>query len=99
MVPRRAAHVLDVVGADALLAAGGPGGRPGGLAQKHRLKGQHAGDGEQHRGVLWHQGGAGDALVAPGLKKGKEGFTDFGAAAGLGGSNCHGPKYSSAETP
>ena len=82
VVPCRAAHVLDVVGADALLGAGRPRCRPLLLAQEHRLEGQHAGDREQHGGVLRHQRGTGDGLVAPLLVEAQEGRPDLGAAAG-----------------
>ena len=91
VMPGRAAHVLDVVGADALLATGGPGRRPFGLAQEHRLEGQHAGDGEQHRGVVGNQRGAGHGPVAAPLVEIEEGATNLVAAAGRpGGGDGHG---------
>ena len=64
-MPRRAAHVFDVVGADALLGAGGPRRRRRRLAKKHRLEGQHAGNREQHRRVVWDQRSARHRFVAP----------------------------------
>ena len=82
VMARRAAHVLDVVGADALLGAGGPGSGPFHLPQEHRLEGQHAGNGEQHRGVVRHQGSAGHGLVAPILVEAQEGGSDLGTTAG-----------------
>ena len=92
VMARRAAHVLDVVGADALLAARRPRRRPWRLPQEHRLERQHARDRQQHRGVVWHQRGAGHALVAPLLVKAQEGLADLragaGAAAGSGGGRC-----------
>jgi hypothetical protein len=35
------------------------------MAEENRLEGQHAGDGQQHRRILRHQGGAGQYLMAP----------------------------------
>ena len=85
VVPRRAPHVFDVVGANALLAAGRAGRRPGLLAEKDRLKRQHPGDGQQNRRVLRHQGGTGHRLMAPLLVEVQEGRTDLSTSAGSGG--------------
>ena len=79
-----AAHVLDVVGADALLGRGGPGGRPGRLAKEHRLERQHAGDREQHGGVVRHQGTAGHPPVAPLLEEAQERLADLRPRTGPG---------------
>ena len=91
VMPRRAAHVFDVVGADALLAAGGPRRRPRRLAQKHRLERQHAGDRQQHRRVFRHQRGTGHALMAALLIEVEKGRADFSAGTGAGrGGGGHG---------
>eukprot|EP00959_Pyramimonas_sp_CCMP1952_P072942 1524259-Pyramimonas_sp.AAC.1 len=53
------AHVLDVVRAHALLRCCDSGGRAYGLTKEDLLERQHAGNGEQHRGILRHQRAAG----------------------------------------
>ena len=82
VMPRRAAHVFDVVGANALLRTGGPRRRPLLLPQKHRLEGQHAGDGEQHRRILGNQRGAGHALVTALGIEAQKSLSDVLPAAG-----------------
>ena len=82
VMPSRAAHVLDVVGADALLRTGGS--RRGSLllAQKNRLERQHSRNGEQHRWVVGNQRSAGHPLVAALGIEVQESLTDLLSAAG-----------------
>ncbi len=65
VVTGRDADEVDVDGPEALLHRSGAG--PGGLvlAGEVRLERDHAGDGEQHRGVPWNQAGRRHELVAP----------------------------------
>ena len=82
VVPGSATHVLDVVGANALLAAGRTGGRPLLLTEKDRLERQHSRDREQNRGVLRHERGTGHPSVTTLLIKSEERFPDLRTSAG-----------------
>jgi hypothetical protein len=68
---------LDIERAEALLHAGGP--RPGRrlIADEVGLEGDHAGDGEQHRGVVGDEAGGGDRGVAPLGEVPREGRPQF----------------------
>ena len=76
VVPRGAAHVLDVVGADALLGARGTRCGARLQTQEGLLEGQHPGNGEQHRGVFGYEGRAGQHLVAAGSVEVQEGLAN-----------------------
>ena len=86
VMPRRAAHVLDVVGANALLATGSPRRWPLLLPEEDRLERQHPRNGEQHRGILRNQGGAGHHFVAPLFVKAQECRPNLRTGAGGGSS-------------
>lgn len=72
-----AAHVLDVIGADALLNTDGP--RPGCTLGSHDVGDErhHPGDREQDRGVRGDEGGAGHHLVPPLLEEVEVTTTDL----------------------
>ncbi len=79
-VPVRVPDVLDVVGAEALLAGGGSVERRGRLAEEVGDELVHAGVGqEQTRLGGGDQRGAGDALVTPLFEEREEPLTDLGA--------------------
>ena len=86
VMPRRTAHVFDVVGANALLATGGPRRWPLLLPEKDRLKRQHPRNREQDRGILRNQGGACHHLVAPLFVEAQECRPNFSTCA-RGGSS------------
>ena len=83
VMPCRATHILNVIGANALLGTGGPMGRPRFLPEKHRLEGKHPRNGEQDGGVVRHQGSTRQQAVATGCIKVQEGEADGRAATGL----------------
>ena len=82
VMPRRTTHVLDVVGANALLTTRRPRSWPLLLTKEHRLKRQHPSNGEQHRWILWNQRGAWHHLVSPFLVEAQERRTDLSTRAG-----------------
>ena len=73
-VPLGQADVLDVGGAENLLAGREPDVRRLLLATEVRLEGLHAGGRQQHRRVVrgWHERGGGHAHVIPALEKGPD---------------------------
>ena len=74
----RAADVVDVAGAEALLAGRGPGELELAAAEEVVLELVHAGRREQHRGVpAGHQHVAGPADAALGLEEGQVFFAEF----------------------
>ena len=78
VVIRRAADVIDVAGAQALLAGRGPREFQLALAQKMILELIHAGRREQHRGIPpRHEHIAGPAHAAFGFKEGQIFFANF----------------------
>ena len=79
-VPGRAPHLVDVERAEALLRAGhARRGRPS-LAKEVRLQGLHAGDGQQHGGVVLvgDERGRGDPQVPLALEVAEEALPDLG---------------------
>ncbi len=85
VMPCRAAHVLDVIGANAFLGAGGSRRGPLLLAQKNGLKRQHPSNGEQHRGIVRNQRGTWHPFVPTLCIKTEKGFTDLLTRARRGG--------------
>ena len=82
VMPRRTTHVLDVVGANALLTTCCPRSRPLLLTKEDRLERQHPSDGEQHRWILRNQRRACHHLVTPFLVEPQERRTDLSSSAG-----------------
>ena len=58
------AHDVDVERAKALLHGGGTRPRRHLVTEEERFEGHHAGDGEQHRGIVGDQAGRRDDLMA-----------------------------------
>jgi len=78
VVPRSAAHILDVAGAEALLAGGGPGELELARAEEVILKLVHSRRREQHGGIpAGHEHVARPADAAFRLEKGEVGFAEF----------------------
>ena len=82
VMPRRTTHVLDVIGANALLTTRGPRCWPLLLTKEHRLKRQHPSNGEQHRWILWNQRRTCHHLVSPFLVEAQERRTDLSTRLG-----------------
>ena len=84
VVVGRAADVVDVAGAEALLAGRGPGELELAAAEEVVLELVHAGGREQHRGIpARHQHVAGPADAAFGLEEGEVLFAEFVGFHGL----------------
>ncbi len=88
VMPSCTPYVLDVIGANALLAGGSPRRRPLHLTQKHGLKWQHSGNREQHGGILRNQRSAWHHDVLARLIKLQKGSANLITCAGssTGGS-------------
>ena len=72
---RRVAHLVDIVGADALLEIGQAFAQGVRLAQQEGHQRVHPGGGEQHGGIIFRQQRrGGDALVAAVFKKAQIGL-------------------------
>ena len=78
-MPRGVPHLIDVVGAEALLRAGHPPRRRVARAEEVRLQRLHPGDREQHRRVVLERDerGRGDGEMALLLEVREEGRTDL----------------------
>ena len=83
VMPCRAPHILNVIGANALLGTGGPVGGPLLLPEKHRLEGKHSRNGEQDGGIIRHQGSAGQQAMTTGRIEVQKGAADGRTAPGL----------------
>ena len=79
-VPGGAPHLVDVKRAEALLRAGHARRGRRSLAQEVRLQGLHAGDGQQHGGVvlIGDERGRGDPQVPLALEVAEEALPDLG---------------------